>query len=118
VGVVSTTAVAILLGATPMLAFLPPRQAPQLVEQPTEAPPLSPPLLQWAPDPAADYYVLKLYRGGRLVLEAVERSPRAMLPPSLPPGSYEWRVYAGYGKPKMRVWRGPIADADFVLGTR
>lgn len=115
-GSIAAVTVLVLLALVPLLAFLPPRQAPRLAGPSVEAGVMAPPKLAWAADARANYYVVQIFRKGRLVRKSVERSATATLPATLPAGEYSWRVYSGYGLVGDRVRRGPIADATFTVG--
>ena len=100
----------------PLLAFLPPRQAPRLVGPSAEAGVVAPRALRWAADPRANYYLLRIFLHDRLVHRTIVRAPTAVVPP-LPDGVYDWDVYAGYGRTGQLIRRGPIADATFTVAS-
>lgn len=106
--VLTAGALAALFLALPSLAFLPPRQAPRLVTaDPATA-------VTWTIDPDADYYLLEVLAGGRLVRVAHPVSPPVPVD-SLAPGSYTWRVFSGYGAVADANTRGPIEAGTLVV---
>ena len=106
--VLTAGALAALFLALPSLAFLPPRQAPRLVEAEQAT------AVTWTIDAGADYYVLEVLAGGRLVRVAHPVSPPVTLD-SLAPGAYTWRVFSGYGAVADRNTRGPIEAGTLVV---
>lgn len=107
---VTATALAMLFLALPSLAFLPPRQAPTLeAHDPAAAAEIS-----WTPDPSADYYALELLTGGHLARVVHPVSPPALVG-RLPPGTYTWRVFSGYGAVADANTRGPIDGGTVVV---
>ena len=115
-GLIASAPVLALLLVVPLLAFLPPRQAPRLVGPSAEAGVVAPRALRWAADPRANYYLLRIFLHDRLVHRAIVRAPTAVVPP-LPDGVYDWDVYAGYGRTGQLIRRGPIADATFTVAS-
>jgi hypothetical protein len=103
------------LALLPLLAFLPPRQAPTMAAASAPTTAGSQRTLAWPADPRATYYVVQLLRGNRLVHVSLPPSETASLPASLRPGSYTWRVYAGYGTIDANQRRGPIATGSFTV---
>jgi hypothetical protein len=114
-----TTAIAVLGGAALLgAAFLPPREAPRLtdVAPPATAAPARPaPTLSWRRTADADYYLVELLQGERLVHATTVRGTRLEAPEWLAPGRYTWRVFAGDGAPADRNVRGPLERGWFVL---
>lgn len=56
--------------------------------------------LSWKSSPGADYYVLRLFRGGRMRFTTWTLTPSVPLSAArapLEPGVYRWRAYAGQG---------------------
>jgi hypothetical protein len=102
-----------LLGA----AFLPPRDAPRLTDAspPAIAAPRPTVTLAWKPAGDADYYLVEIYRGERLVHAESVRTARVVAPDTLSPGRYTWRVFAGRGAPTARSVRGPLENGWFVV---
>ena len=115
-GLIASAPVLALLLVVPLLAFLPPRQAPRLVGPSAEAGVVAPRALRWAADPRANYYLLRIFLHDRLVHRTIVRAPTAVVPP-LPDGVYDWDVYAGYGRTGQLIRRGPIADATFTVAS-
>jgi hypothetical protein len=115
-GLIASAPVLALLLVVPLLAFLPPRQAPRLVGPSAEAGVVAPRALRWAADPRANYYLLRIFLHDRLVHRTIVRAPTAVVPP-LPDGIYDWDVYAGYGRTGQLIRRGPIADATFTVAS-
>jgi hypothetical protein len=114
-GLIAAAPAVVFLVLVPLLAFLPPRQAPRLVGPSAEAGVTAPQALRWAADPRANYYVLRIFRDRRLVRRLVASRPTAAVAP-LPNGVYSWDVYAGYGRVADAVTRGPIADPEVPGG--
>lgn len=86
----ATVAATALLG----LAFLPPRQAPHLGEDPDASASATRPSLTWLPIAAARSYRVELYADDQLVHAEDTALTRLTLPVWLPQRRYAWRVYA------------------------
>jgi hypothetical protein len=109
----STLAVLALLAA----AFLPPRDAPRLTDSaaPATAAPRTSVTLAWLPASDADYYLVEVYSGTRLVHAQSVRGTRLSAPAWLRPGRYTWRVFSGQGRAADRRTRGPLESGWFVV---
>jgi hypothetical protein len=110
---VAAASLAALLLALPSLAFLPPRQAPQLGSEPPSQ--RAAQIVTWQPIPAADYYLFEMSANGRLVKLEPVRKPSVTLGESLPAGRYAWRVFTGHGAIEDHDTRGPIAGGTVTL---
>jgi hypothetical protein len=77
-----------------------PEPTPATPPSPVQAarPPL---LLTWLPT-GADYYLVEVFSGQRLVFATTLRRARMTVPSWLEPGRYTWRVHAGTGRPAAR----------------
>ncbi len=84
----------------------------------------SSPLLRWHRVPAATYYNLQLFRGGRKVLSTWPRGLELTLDPtwryggrafSLLPGSYRWFVWPGFGPRREARYGKPLGSGSFVV---
>ena len=110
------TALVVLIALVPLLAFLPPRQAPSVgasADAATSAP--QPRTLAWPAQPHADYYVVQLLRGGRVVWTSIPQEPTVDLPAALSAGTYTWRVESGFGPIDRNEHRGPIATGTLAV---
>ncbi len=110
------TALVVLIALVPLLAFLPPRQAPSVgarADAATNAPQLR--TLSWPAQLDADYYVVQLLRQGKVVWTSLPQEPTADLPAALSSGTYAWRVYSGFGPIDRNEHRGPIANGTFEV---
>ena len=108
----ATVAIALLLVLLPFAAFLPPRGAPTLAAEPEAVEPGGARVMRlaWPTDPSATYYVVRLLRGDRVVRTALPGTPTVDLAGPFAPGTYTWRVFAGYGTIDANRTRGPIAE--------
>ena len=112
----ATVAIAVLLVLLPFAAFLPPRGAPTLAAEPEAVEPGGARVMRlaWPTDPSATYYVVRLLRGGRVVRTALPGTPTIDLAGPFAPGTYTWRVFAGYGTIDASRTRGPIAEGTIA----
>jgi hypothetical protein len=111
---IAAAALVALFLALPSLAFLPPRQAPELGHEPV--PLRQEPVIAWQAEPSADYYLFQLVAGGRVVMSTPLRAPSVTLRASLPERRYAWRVYVGVGPIAADERRGPVAGGTITLG--
>ena len=90
---------------------------------PERAPP-APRLFNWAPDPAATYYLVTFYRGKEEIYVARLGAPRVALPSEwmfagrhyrLTPGRYRWSVRVGHGRPAAATYGKLIVQATLVV---
>ena len=105
-----------------------PTDRPQAnVPSPQPAPKGAPPaprLFNWAPDPAATYYLVTFYRGTKEIYVARTGTPRVALPTEwmfagrqyrLSPGRYRWSVRVGLGRPAAATYGKLIVQATLVV---
>ena len=90
---------------------------------PKGAPP-APRIFNWAPVPAATYYLVKFYRGREEIYVARPGAPRVALPSKwtfagrhyrLTPGRYRWSVRVGRGRPAAARYGELIVQATLVV---
>lgn len=93
---------------------------------PKRAPP-APRLFNWAPVPAATYYLVTFYRGRKEIYVARPGAPRVALPSKwtfagrhyrLTPGRYRWSVRVGRGRPAAARYGKLIVQATLVVRER
>ena len=97
-----------LLALLPFLAFLPPRDAPTVVDSSAQALPPPHGWLAWPPHEGADSYVVQILDAGHPIHATVATKPNAPVPGTLRPGVYTWRVFVDDNER-----RGPIAQGSF-----
>jgi len=90
---------------------------------PKGAPP-APRIFNWAPVPAATYYLVTFYRGRDEIYVARPGAPRVALPSKwtfagrhyrLTPGRYRWSVRVGRGRPAAARYGELIVQATLVV---
>jgi hypothetical protein len=81
----------------------------------------------WVRVPAASYYRIRFFRGGREVFEALPTRARIVLPAKwrfrgrnfgLAPGRYRWVVQAGFGVPSSKRYGKTVVAADWIAEPR
>jgi hypothetical protein len=110
----ATTLAAVALLAA---AFLPPRDPPRFTDAapPATAAPRASVTLAWQPAPDADYYLVEIFSGQRLVHAQSTRTTSVEAPAWLSDGRYTWRVFSGHGRPAARITRGPLESGWFLV---
>lgn len=108
----------------------PTHRASPSVPRPQPAPERAPPaprLFNWAPVPAATYYLVTFYRGREEIYVARPVAPRVALPSKwmfagrhyrLTPGRYRWSVRVGRGRPAAARYGKLIVEATLVVRER
>jgi hypothetical protein len=83
-----------------------------------------PPLLRWREVEKASYYNVQVFRNGRKVLSAWPSKPRYQLKPAwrynghrqrLVAGTYDWYLWAGYGKRAARHYGRLLGKRSFTV---
>ena len=112
----ATVAIAVLLVLLPFAAFLPPRGAPTLAAEPEAVEPGGARVMRlaWPTGPKCD--LLRRSTPSRWPRRAHRPTRHADNRPGrpLPPGTYTWRVFAGYGTIDASRTRGPIAEGSIA----
>ncbi len=71
----------------------------------------------WPPRAGSSYYLVRIYRGNKLIYEARPAGPRLVVPGSVKftPGAYRWTVQPGTGARAQNRLGTPIVDSEFEI---